>query len=76
MSRRNFLKTYKKQGKKILNRLFILDNMPTFMELEKALCDEPITLEECKKAIFKMKTDKSPGTDGCMQSSTNTCGQR
>ena len=44
--------------------LFLNNNVPKISDIQKALCDKEITLEDCKKALVKMKTNKSPGTDG------------
>ena len=33
-------------------------------EDQKLLCDNPITLHECKTALYHLRTNKSPGFDG------------
>ena len=43
---------------------FINDSNASLDENQKLLCDLPITKLECKKALDKMKNNKTPGTDG------------
>ena len=41
-----------------------IHNLPQISETSKEICDQPICLEEVKKAVSEMKNNKSPGPDG------------
>ena len=43
---------------------FFNENVPTISPIHALLCDQEIDIEECFKALMKMKGEKSPGTDG------------
>ena len=43
---------------------FFNKNVPTITPIHALLCDKEIDIDECFKALMKMKGDKSPGTDG------------
>ena len=43
---------------------FFTNLIPKIKKNEQLLCDETITKEECAAALKKMKSNKSPGTDG------------
>ena len=36
----------------------------TLLQTDKQLCDQNITIDECRDALFSMKLNKSPGSDG------------
>ena len=36
----------------------------TLLQTDKQLCDQNITIDECRNALFSMKLNKSPGSDG------------
>ena len=36
----------------------------TLLQTDKQLCDQNITKDECRKSLFSMKLNKSPGSDG------------
>ena len=42
----------------------LLKNIPKLNEIDKELCEGPLTFEECSSAIKQMKDSKSPGCDG------------
>ena len=44
--------------------IFLTDDIPKIKIDDKLLCDDAIKLEECSVALKKMKSNKSPGTDG------------
>jgi hypothetical protein len=43
---------------------FFNKNIPRLDDQDKLLCDEPITISECAKALLNLKNGKSPGSDG------------
>ena len=43
---------------------FVNESGVSITDVQKKRCDETITLNECKSALFSMKNDKSPGIDG------------
>ena len=52
------------QYDKTLEHSFFTNNIPKLSDENKRLCENNITIQECEMAIYKMKKDKSPGTDG------------
>ena len=44
--------------------LFLNDNIPKLDDCATQKCEKEITIEECSKALKKMKNRKTPGTDG------------
>ena len=44
--------------------IFLTDDIPKIKIDDKLLCDDAIKLDECSVALKKMKSNKSPGTDG------------
>ena len=36
----------------------------TLLQTDKQLCDQDITTDECRRSLFSMKQNKSPGSDG------------
>ena len=48
----------------IINNFILDDNIKTLSDSNKELCDHPITLEECAKALKELANNKSPGSDG------------
>ena len=45
-------------------KIFFTNLIPRIKMNEQLLCDEAINMEECTAALKKMKSNKSPGTDG------------
>jgi hypothetical protein len=43
---------------------YVNEESPKLSEDEKQICDQPILIEECKKALDTFKNSKSPGNDG------------
>ena len=39
-------------------------NLPKLSEIDRALCDQAISIEECSKALQGLSNNKSPGCDG------------
>ena len=59
-SKLNDTETYKKMVDQ-----FSLDNhKPRLSETDKNMCDMPIMLDECSKALQLLPNNKSPGSDG------------
>ena len=46
------------------NDIFLNDHIPKLDETDKDYCEQLITIDECSKALKKMKNGKTPGTDG------------
>ena len=40
------------------------NNIPKLCSYDKTLCEQPLTIEECAKALLTLKNGKSPGSDG------------
>ena len=41
-----------------------IDNIPQLSYHDRMLCDEPLRIEECIKALKLLANNKSPGSDG------------
>ena len=48
----------------IINTFTLDQNLPKLSEIDKQMCDNPITIEECSKALKLLPNNKSPGSDG------------
>jgi len=46
------------------NNIFFNENIPSISVEDSLFCDKLIDIDECSKALSKMKINKSPGTDG------------
>ena len=51
-----------RNSKKGIENLFNKLDIPQLNELDKALCDKPLTIEECTKALKILKNIESPGS--------------
>ena len=52
------------ETKDIENDFLTDENIPQLNNLEKSLCDSPLTIEECSMALKQLSNNKSPGSDG------------
>ena len=62
-----FYKKLYERNKNINNQhsdLFFNESIPKLADDDKALCDQPINMHECSKALLCLKNGKSPGSDG------------
>ena len=57
-------KLLKNQTNDFLNQLEIDKEIPKLNEVEKNICDEFLTIQECGKALSLLPNNKSPGSDG------------
>ena len=48
----------------IANDFLNIDNIPQLTYHDRMLCDEPLTIEECTKALKLLANNKYPGSDG------------
>ena len=46
------------------DNIFLNNHIPQLDETDKDYCEQSITIDECSKALKKMKNGKTPGTDG------------
>ena len=57
-------KLYKKRNTSDIDLDFFDGNLPTLNDEDKNYCEGLLTEQECKEALFDMKNEKSPGSDG------------
>ena len=46
------------------NCIFFTTKHETLNDLEKTICDQRVTVDECQESLFKFPNNKSPGSDG------------